>query len=178
MLQTKSWMTTLAAAGVLALGGLTAMSAQEAEEPGLDVDAMAERMELGEEARADLAQLDDLLQQRRAMHEGMVGLHEQMSETMQGLRSNLTADQFQQLHQQMRATMPMGPRGGQGMHRGGQGMHRGGMMNGGHMRGMQGQQGSGQAMPGPGMHRGPGMGARAGECPYLQQDGDTGDDTP
>lgn len=184
MLETKRWTTALAAAGVLLLGGLTATNAQEAEDPGLDVDALSERMELDDEARADLSKLGDLLQRRQAMREGMAGLRSEMRATMQALAGELTVEQFRELHRQMRATMQMGPPGGHGM-RGGAMMGRGGRMGGGmqgaHMRGMQGDRGPGHAMPGRGMHRGAAMGAGAGVCPWLQDapDAEEGDgETP
>lgn len=176
MFETRSWTTTLAAAGVLLLGGLTVAGAQQAEEPQLDVDALADQMELDDRARSDLAKLGDLLQRRRAMREGMAGLRTQMRETMQGLASRLTVDQFRQLHRQMRATMQMGPPGGQGMHRGGM-MDGGAHMQGGaHMRGAPGPRGHGQAMSGRGMHRGAG----AGTCPWLREapDREDADDRP
>lgn len=53
MLWRNRWTTTLVAAGVLLLGGFSASIAHEAEESGLDTDAMAERMELDENARDD-----------------------------------------------------------------------------------------------------------------------------
>lgn len=166
MLKTTRWTTTLAAAGVLLLGGLTAGTSQEAEEPALDVDGLAEQMELGDEARAELAKLGDLLQRRTAMREAMAGLRTEMRETMEGLTSRLTVEQFRELHRRMRATMQMGPPGAKGAQGGAMmrgGGHRG--MHGGHMRGT-----------GPGA----GMGGGTGTCPWLQgaagQDG--GDGTP
>lgn len=167
-------MTTLAAAGVLLLGGLTATNAQEAEEPGLDVDALAEQMELGDEARADLSKLGDLLERRQAMREGMAGLRAEMRSTMQGLAERLTVEQFRELHREMRAGMEMGPPGGHGV-RGGAMMGHGGHMRGAHMRQMPGRSGPGHAMPGRRMHRGAMMGAGAGVCPWLQDPPETGD---
>ena len=175
MLDTRGWTTTLAAAGVLLLGGLGAATAQEAgEEPaGLDVEALAEQMELGQEARADLSKLDDLLRRRAAMRQGMAGLRAEMHGTVRDLRSTLTAEQFGRLHRAMRASMRMGPPGGPGTM--GDGMMRGHGPRSG-MRGMHGRHGPGQAMPGRGTApRGPGAGMRAGECPYLQSEDDTED---
>lgn len=176
MLDTRGWTTTLAAAGVLLVGGLGAAIAQEADqEPaGLDVEALAQQMELDQQARADLAKLDDLLQRRAAMRQGMAGMRAEMHGTLQELRSTLTAEQFGQLHRAMRSSMRMGPPGGSGM------MGRRGAMrghgSGAGMRGMmRGHRGSGHAAPGRGMERAPGAGMRAGECPYLQPEDDAED---
>lgn len=175
MLGQRRW-TTAAVAVFLLAGGVTAAAAQEqdAEAPRLDTDALAERMALDEDGRADLEKLADLLERRRAMREGMAGLRAEMHGTMQGLASELTVEQFRELHQEMRATMRMGPPGDRGM-------QRGGMRGGGHMHGARGHQGHGGAMPGPGMQRGAGMGA--GTCPWLQEapdedGGEAGNGTP
>lgn len=165
MSEKNRWTTTMAAVAVLLAGGLTGMSAQETDQPVLDVDAMAEQMELDDETRAELAQLGDLLQRRAAMRASMTELHTQMRETMQGLASRLTFQQFHELHQEMRPMMQMGPSGDRGMHRGGK------MGEGAHMRNMRHHHGSGQTMREGGMHRRAGMGT----CPWFQEAPDRDD---
>lgn len=176
MLDTRGWTTTLAAAGVLLVGGLGAAIAQEAgqESAGLDVEALVQQMELDQEARADLAKLDDLLRRRAAMRQGMTDLRSEMHGTVRELRSTLTAEQFGQLHRAMRSSMRMGPPGGSGL-MGERGMMRGHGPRAGMGGMMRGHRGSGHAGPGRGMERGPGAGMRAGECPHLQPGDDAED---
>lgn len=143
MLGWKRWTATAAVGGALLLGGLGVAVSQEAEAPGLDVDELATRMQLDDEARADLERVAQLMESQMEAREQMRQLHGEMAGTMSSLQERLTPEQRQELHGAMHETM-----------------HDGAAMR-GHM-GMRGGMGPGMHSQGMGHHRGAGMGAREG----------------
>lgn len=161
----------VAGALFLAAGALGWGAAQEAEAPSLDVDALAQRLSLDEAGRARLESLNDLLQRRAAMHEGMMNLRTEMRSTMQGLRERLDTEQRRELRRAVGESglMRMGGHGPRGHAMGPGGSHmRGG---GHHMR-----EGAGMSPRGQGMGQGdrlrmhePGS---SPDCPYYAPDGE------
>jgi hypothetical protein len=134
MLEWKRWTATAAVGGALLLGGLGVAVSQEAEAPGLDVDELATRMQLDDEARADLEQIAQLMERQMEAREQMRQLHGEMAGAMSSLHERLTPEQRQELHgamyetmhdgaAMMRGQMGMGMRGHMGM-RSGMGMMR------------------------------------------------------
>lgn len=146
-----TWIAAAATALVLAAGGWGAGAAQDADDPGLDVDALAERLALDEEGRAELSSLEELLRRRAALREEMTQLRAGMHAAMSGLRQRLTAENRQELGKALRESGLM--------HRGGSGAtgramgHGAGRARGGHMRdgrhaGMRQHMQDGRHMPG------------------------------
>lgn len=127
-----TWIAAAATALVRAAGGLGAGAAREAAEPGLDVDALAERLALDEEGRAELSPLEELLPRRAALREETTQLRAGMHAAMSGLGQRLTAEQRQELGRALRDSGLM--------HRGGSGAagramgHGAGRAHGRHMR--------------------------------------------
>lgn len=163
------WTTTFAALAALLVALPAASAAQEETGDAPDLEEVTAQMELSQEARAEVAKLGDLLERRAEIRGQMTSLRSDMQETMQGLMSTLTVDQF---HQIRAALHPDGMKRGHGMK--GRGM-RGHGMRGHGMRGMHRGHGMrGEGGPGRGMMHGPGMGMRMGDCP-MAPDADAGD---
>lgn len=160
MLTWKRWTATAAAGGLLLFGGLGTAVSQQAEDPGLDVDALAAQLELDDEGRADLEQLAQLVERRLEVRRQMQAMHGEMMGTMQSLQQRLAPEQRIELHRAMQQVMRdgAGMRGGMGAGMMGTRMHARG--TGPHGMGM-GARGSGA-----GMHP---------DCPWVSGDSaDTG----
>lgn len=175
----KRWTGVAAVSGALLIGGAAMTLAQDAG-PELDVDQLAEQLELDQEGRAELGQLQELLNRRAAMHQQMAEVRSEMGEVMQSLRGQLSPEQHRELFQAMHQSGAMpGPGAGMGARGSGMG-HPGGMMmqmkRGSHMHGQGGMMGRG--MMGPGMMHGQGMGPMHPNCPWAPGSEDSGNDTP
>lgn len=175
MLAWKRWTATAAVGGLLLFGGPGTAVSQQAEEPGLDVDALAAQLELDDEGRADLEQLARVVDRRLEIRRQMQAMHGEMMGVMRSLQQDLTREQRIGLHRAMQQVM----RDGAGM-RGGTGMRSGMMGPGMHGRGAghhgMGARGSGGMMMPRSGARAPGAGGGMHpDCPWVSGDStDTG----
>ncbi len=156
------WTAVAVVGGVLALGGLGAVSAQVQTPPGIDAEKLADELGLTGQDRAEivaeLQKLDEALARREQLRSEAAEVRGTLSAVFSSVLPRLTPEQRRILRTRLAEV------GGGHMGLGGH-MRAGGMMDGGTMGGGARCSGAGMGSMGPGagmgapMHRGRSSGA-------------------
>lgn len=134
-------MTALAVGGALLLGAPYAAHSQEAGEPHFDVDSLAARMQLDAEGRAQLEELEGLLERRHEIRSEARKLRSEMAELMRSLHQSLDPEARKKFRRTMHLRM-MRHQGARPMHRGSETRHDHGRPMHGHCGGSTGTDGA------------------------------------